>query len=62
VGGALDPAAFADPNPPDERAVRVFDKPGERLFHFVEGGKGVEAIGALADFAGALGSAQQQDD
>jgi len=48
-------------NPPDERAVRVLDEPRERLLHFVQGGKGVQTIGALAYFAGALGSAQQQD-
>lgn len=52
-------AAFANGNPPDERAVWVFDEPGERFLHFVEGGKGVQTVGALADLTGALGSAQQ---
>ena len=70
---AADPAAFADWNPPDERAVRVFDEPCERLLHFVQGGKGVQTIDALADFlvagdvfagrlAGAEGAADEQGD
>ena len=59
MGEGLDPAAFADRNPPDQRTVRVFDEPHERLLHFVQGGKGVQTIGALADFAGALGSAKK---
>ena len=55
------PAALANRDSFHERAVRVFDEPRQRLFHFVERGKRVKTLGALADLTGALGTAKEQD-
>ena len=45
----------------DERAVWVVDEAGEDFFDFGEVLEGVEALGALLEFACGLGAAQKKD-
>jgi hypothetical protein len=50
VGKAPDPAAFTGRNPPDKRAVWIFDEPRESFFHFFQRYKVVQLVSALTDF------------